>query len=167
MDKQPAICSVDGCDKKARARSFCVNHYAKWQRNGTPDGNPRISNRSLSLAARLERRSERDPVTGCWLWQGTRHGGYGYIQYKGRRQLVHRASYKVHVGPIPNGLEIDHLCGVRRCLNPEHLEPVTHAENQRRKAETKTHCVHGHEYTGDNVGVTNGSRYCRACRREA
>ncbi len=67
---------------------------------------------------------------GCWLWDGyLSPGGYGIIYVKYERHMVHRLSYEIHVGSIPEGLDIDHLCRVRRCFNPEHLEPTTRQEN--------------------------------------
>lgn len=70
---------------------------------------------------------------GCWLWKRSTTKGYGRISVLGRPRGVHRVSYEVFVGPIPDGLEIDHLCRRRSCCNPAHLEPVTHRENQRRR----------------------------------
>lgn len=70
---------------------------------------------------------------GCWIWgRFTLPNGYGQLTVKGKRTLAHRYMYEKHVGPIPDGLVIDHLCRVRNCVNPDHLEPVTHTENQRR-----------------------------------
>lgn len=69
---------------------------------------------------------------GCWLWQGTLRAGYGRVKIGGRLQEAHRASYEHHVGPIPEGLVVDHLCRNRSCINPAHLEPVTEMENIRR-----------------------------------
>lgn len=71
-------------------------------------------------------------VGECWEWQGTRRGGYGRVKILGRLQEAHRASYEYHIGPIPAGLVIDHLCRNRACINPKHLEPVTGLENIRR-----------------------------------
>lgn len=74
-----------------------------------------------------------DKTTGCWLWIGYRYSnGYGAITHERKQILVHRWAYERFVGPVPDGLTIDHLCAVRHCVNPDHLEPVTGAENTRR-----------------------------------
>lgn len=75
---------------------------------------------------------DRGYATPCWIWQLTGSEGYGTTKVNGVSRAAHRVYYERDVGPIPDGLEIDHLCRVRRCCNPEHLEPVTHAENVRR-----------------------------------
>lgn len=118
---------------------------------------------------------------GCWTWQGTiNHAGYGTFKMKGKRHLAHRLLYELEVGPIPEGLEIDHLCFTRCCCNPAHLEPVTHAENVRRmwaapwtdpnKAQReKTHCKNGHPRTPENTYIQNaaGHKRCVICARES
>lgn len=71
----------------------------------------------------------------CWLWLGAKSRGYGHITINNRSVKVHRYSYKLHVGPIPDGLTIDHLCRVKHCVNPEHFELVTALENVRRRVE--------------------------------
>jgi hypothetical protein len=80
-----------------------------------------------------------DKTDTCWLWTGTiANNGYGHIYREGGPLMTaHRLSYEVHVGPIPDGLTIDHLCRVRHCVNPDHLEPVTVAENNRRGREAR------------------------------
>lgn len=78
--------------------------------------------------------------TGCRIWQGSKVGaGYGVVSTGNRRVYVHRLAYELANGPIPEGLEIDHLCAVKDCVNPEHLEAVTHAENMRRLGERLRH----------------------------
>lgn len=104
----------------------------------------------------------------CWIWQRSRDvAGYGRLWRLGH-SLAHRWSYEQHVGPIPEGLELDHLCRVPACVNPGHLEPVSHAENMARSAPAvKTHCVNGHAYDEANTYARpSGQRDCRACIRE-
>jgi len=115
----------------------------------------------------------------CWLWRGSVRGRteYGRLWDVDRKRMLvtHRASYEFCVGVIPKGLQIDHLCRVTRCLNPDHLEAVTAAENTRRGMSPTmiTHrtdrCQRGHELTADNTywpPGRPGRRACRACKRE-
>ena len=101
----------------------------------------------------------------CWRWTGaTNSTGYGCFAVDGKSQLTHRLAYAALVGLIPDGLHIDHLCRVKVCCNPAHLEPVTIAENNRRSAVLITACPNGHEYTVQNTLQNGtGSRYCRTC----
>ena len=113
---------------------------------------------------------------GCWIWQASkRPNGYGQVRVAGRNMLAHRWAYELLVGPIPDGLVLDHLCRVIACVNPAHLEPVTQRENTLRgeglpaQRARKTHCVHGHEFTDANTyrdPNRNGRRTCRICARE-
>ncbi len=110
--------------------------------------------------------------SGCWLWTATIAPDTGYGQYWDGTRLVkpHRYAYEYIVGPIPDGLDIDHLCRVRHCVNPEHMEPVTRSVNLRRAMNgnrTKTHCPRGHEYSESNTRIgKSGSRFCIACQAE-
>lgn len=115
----------------------------------------------------------QEQPSGCWGWTG-RIDRYGYAQYSERGQMVgaHRVSYTALCGPIPTGLQVDHLCRNRACVNPDHLEPVTQLENARRGAAArKTHCVNGHAFTPENTyrrpGVGGGRRSCRECNRQS
>jgi len=106
---------------------------------------------------------------GCWGWAAAKNPqGYGYISIGLKLQRVHRVTYRHYVGEIPEGLELDHLCGNRWCCNPKHLEAVTHGENIRRGrgSKKKTHCKRGHEFTEENTYQHMGTRRCRACRAE-
>lgn len=118
--------------------------------------------------------------TPCWVWTGCRNNGRGYGQFRvggrldGKTKLVHRLVYDLLVGPIPEGLQLDHLCRNRACCNPAHLEPVTQEENRRRglRGGLNTHCLNGHEYTPENTYHYKGKpgrgreRVCRTCTRE-
>lgn len=135
----------------------------------------RVGDSSAPLKERLFRRvSKRDD--GCWMWTGHLNNfGYGRISIGDRRScLVHRVSYEIHIGPIPEGKVLDHLCRVRHCVNPAHLEPVSARQNVRRSELTvasinaaKTHCPHGHPYSPENTMVrqhaTHLERVCRTC----
>ncbi|MFF2054137.1 HNH endonuclease signature motif containing protein [Leifsonia sp. NPDC058194] len=113
----------------------------------------------------------------CWEWQGAvRQDGYGAFWFKGQMTTAHRVAYELLMGPIPLGLQIDHLCKNRQCVNPDHLEPVT-AELNRRRGEygkaaqaaqrEKTHCPQGHPYSGANLySDSSGKRQCRTCKNE-
>ena len=107
----------------------------------------------------------------CWLWLGyCRDGRYPWMYYEGRPLAAYRVAYILLVGPIPEGLQLDHLCRVASCVNPAHLEPVTQQENIRRQVAVITHCPQGHEYTPENTGHWRGKngrsyKYCRICSR--
>lgn len=111
-----------------------------------------------------------EPNSGCWLWVGcVNHHGYGSLNRRGRTRLAHRYAYEALIGPIPSGLQTDHRCRTRCCVNPAHLEPVTSAENTRRgdggiNMREKTHCPSGHPYEGSHLYLWRGIRNCRTCR---
>lgn len=113
--------------------------------------------------------------TGCWVWLGARAGGgYPVVSLYDRNKAAHRVSYEHFVGPVPEGLQLDHLCRVRACVNPTHVEPVTPRVNTLRgetpaaKNLAKTHCPLGHPYNGVNLYVApSGERQCNECRRNA
>lgn len=112
---------------------------------------------------------------GCWRWTaGHNRKGYGQFKYRRKDMGAHRASHLIFVGPIPDGCEIDHLCRVRDCVSPLHLEAVTHAVNVARGTTGmfphghRTHCDYGHPFDEENTATRadGGGRVCRICRRE-
>lgn len=103
--------------------------------------------------------------SGCWLWDGPNNGG-GYGVFRGRP--AHRWSYRWFVAEFASTLEIDHLCRVRNCVNPAHLEPVTRSENRQRAMAARTHCRHGHPRIPENLvmhsaGLGRKSEICKPC----
>lgn len=109
--------------------------------------------------------------SGCWIYPTTTDSGYGVIGLGGRggaTAKTHRVAYEHISGPIPDGMDLDHLCRVRACCNPAHLEPVTRQTNLLRGARKteQTHCKSGHEFNAVNTRTSTGRRVCRACERD-
>ena len=117
--------------------------------------------------------SKVDRSGDCWIWGAyVNNTGYGIVKVDGRCEKAHRIAYQISVGPIPDGLTIDHLCRNKTCVNPAHMEPVTIRVNVLRggcppaQNARRTHCPSGHPYSGGNLYVSpRGWRYCRACQR--
>jgi hypothetical protein len=120
------------------------------------------------LSAKIADPDEND----CWIWTAAIHprGGYGQVKdlSRGRMTYAHRVVYEAVNGSIPDGLEIDHLCNLRACVNPEHLEAVTHAENVRRAVERRTTCLSGKHPWPEFASPTGvgGTRRCLGCAKE-
>ena len=124
----------------------------------------------LSIQDRFWGKVDKNGPTGCWLWTASiTRSGYGHFRIGSKLHPAHRVAYELSIGQIPEGLQLDHLCRVRRCVNPKHLEPVTNQENclrgdnaQRRK----THCPKGHPYDVKNtIHKKDNRRICRTCTR--
>jgi hypothetical protein len=121
---------------------------------------------AMPLRGRILANVVTDVDTGCWLWQGhLDDDGYAMLSVRSYPRRAQRVAYLAFRGPIADDLVVDHLCRVRSCVNPDHLEPVTNAENIRRGARaTASHCQHGHAFDVANTRVGNdGRRRCRAC----
>jgi hypothetical protein len=177
-DRQDALnttdCSVPDCTHPARKRGWCGTHYSRWRRTGD------LSLRRITPAedrerflSKIDRRSQNE----CWPWLGTiLNTGYGQFVARGRKFMAHRYSYEVHVGPIPDGLTIDHVaawgCTRLDCVNPSHLEPVTMGVNVLRGTAVsainaaKTGCSEGHEFDATKVVKGRVERFCRACSNQ-
>src|SRR3990167_2605138 len=133
----------------------------------------KLSEAMQAAIARFNRYHLVSSNDGCWEWVSTRtHDGYARMRYDGRLGYAHRFAYELHVGPVPEGYDLDHLCRVRHCVNPAHLEPVTRQENLRRGSNgvLKTHCPQGHSYDEENTNYRRDQygyvhRHCRACWR--
>lgn len=165
-------CTIDGCEAPQFARGWCRKHAQRWHRHGTTD-DPRVKTRSERFWGRVDKSQGPD---ACWPWLGAINRGTGYGVFG--KESAHRAAYELVIGPIPDGLHLDHVrkrgCTRRDCVNPAHLEPVTSRENNLRGDSpaavnaTKTHCKNGHLLAGDNLYVMpSGNRACKECRREA
>ncbi len=125
------------------------------------------------LWARVDKQGDTDT---CWLWKGSLKRGYGNIRNGAKIVATHRVAYEQRHGPIPTGMQIDHLCRVRRCVNPAHLEVVTAQENTLRgngpggRNARKTHCKHGHPFDNENtllqIRAGRIGRQCRICARD-
>jgi hypothetical protein len=144
-----ARCVVTGCEARAGKAGYCRSHV-------------------FELGYEL---ADCGHSTPCWMWLGfINNVGYGRFG----NEYAHRASYERHRGPIPKGMQPDHLCGVSACINPEHMEVVTPAVNVARGgspgaiAVRTNACMKGHEYTPDNTYVRpdGKGRHCRTCMRE-
>ncbi len=167
-------CSVDGCERTMYGRSgLCAMHYKRREATGeTGEAAPRFLH--ASEEERLGRFVDRRGDDECWPWTGHLVKGYGMLDQVG----AHRRVYELLVGPIPDGLHLDHLCHTadpscpageaclhRRCVNPAHLEPVTREENNRRAGSRLLTCRRGHDLTDPaNYKWESGRRRCRQCK---
>lgn len=170
-------CTVDGCERPVTARGWCAAHYSRIRKHGDVQAHiPVGSIKGRSDGEFVERSSieERfwpkvdipaNPLE-CWRWVGAidAQSGYGRMRVKRKTDYAHRISYEMSIDTIGAGLEIDHLCRNRWCVNPLHLQAVPASVNIRRTpARQVTHCPQGHAYSGDNLREWNGRRYCRTC----
>lgn len=171
--KYAPICSFPGCGRKHNAKGLCNPHGA-MARRGEPL-RPILDRTGPVARSAIDRFATRVALQddGCLVWLGGKTvGGYGIFaplteHRDGSKAMAHRWLYEHHGGSIPEGYDIDHLCRNRACVNPEHLEPVTRAENIRRAAAIKTHCVNGHPFDEANTLIPPGTnhRRCKACIR--
>jgi hypothetical protein len=165
-------CSVQECTGDRYARGMCSRHYNNWYRNGNPITH-RVSLAGVAPEVRFHKHAMPEPNSGCWLWVGPiNYAGYAVMEVNGRQVRGARFAFEMFKGKIPDGLTIDHLCRVRCCVNPDHLEAVPirvnilRGENPPAKNGRKTHCNQGHPLSGENLYIApSGKRFCRICRR--
>lgn len=143
VSREPAPCRMPSCTGLVKGRGLCNRHYLRELRHGSPTAGAPL--RILDDVERLWSRIDR---TGdCWVWTASTTDGYGYTQWDGRLWRVHRLVYTLLIGPIPTGMQLDHLCRSRACCRPDHLEPVTHAVNVRRGLRSmRQTCPRNHPY---------------------
>lgn len=177
----PKFCFINDCERPHKARGYCLPHYKSLGINAIPHEGWATTPVRERLWAQVDRRGAGE----CWHWTGAVNDqGYGNIglgrRHEGKAR-VHRLSYELTIGAIPEGAQVDHTCHNntdcpggpdclhRRCCNPAHLEAVTQQANIARGnagkyQNAKTHCPQGHEYTPENTFNNNSGRGCKVCR---
>ena len=158
------LCQEQDCERLVDARGMCPMHYRRWYRSvGRTVGLPPME--------RFMSRVDKSGPNGCWQWLGSLNGhGYGQFSVGRAKRGAHRWLWEQVNGPASSKLHLDHLCRNRACVNPGHLELVTHQVNLNRGMRTehqamKTHCPQGHPYNEANTGRTGSIRWCRECKR--
>lgn len=176
--RQLGDCSQDDCGKPAIAHDLCTKHYQRWKKFG----DPAITklDRDLTPEERFWAKVDKSgpvpaykPELGpCWVWTGGLADGYGAFHLDGKQIKAHRVAYLWLIGEVAEDCELDHLCRVRRCCNPSHLEPVSHLINVHRGISpwainaARTHCgTCEMPYDEDNTYLYEGERHCRNCAR--
>ena len=184
----PSSCTEpSGCDRpiKVKRLGLCGMHYQRLRLGIPMDLPPRLRVRGPPEERFLAKVNKESGVIGarpelgqCWTWTGwiDKRAGRGYAMFavsSNDNRLAHRFGYELWVGPVPDDRELDHLCRVRHCVRPDHLEPVTGSVNQLRSPLSptgangrKTECIRKHPLSGDNLFIdSQGKRQCRECMR--
>lgn len=161
-------CILPDCNRLRvkNAWNYCHTHATRMRRFGDIHAHPRAS-----TVERFWRSFDRDATSGCWVLKKPNPKGYGVVRTtSGRSMSAHRYAYSMLVEPVPDELQVDHLCRNRSCVNPSHLEPVTARENALRgespfiKLHLAGTCVRNHP--AHEFVYRQGRRACRACERE-
>lgn len=165
-----------GHGARGTATARCTGGCTRWWRPTMPDPDPELADALERFVEKAQLPDGVPPWTlwwSCWHWTGGRNGdGYGGFQFDGRKQNAHRAGFMIRYGPVPDDMVLDHLCRVRTCVNPLHLEVVTQRTNILRStgpaavAALQQECIYGHPFSAENTRWRpDGSRMCRTCRR--
>ena len=172
MEQQSSKCNAGNCDRHSAKKGLCTMHHQRLKRNGSTQNGQGVDSRFWNKCSIAD--------NGCWEWQGFLNpAGYGQFSAgNGKVMLTHRWTYQRFVGPLIDGMHIDHLCRNVKCCNPEHLEQVTPRVNMERTTGhrhshyskgNRSHCGNGHEMTPENSYKRPGrvnSYACRACHAE-
>lgn len=161
-------CSHPDCVRPHKAKGYCAVHYARLYRHGNASAGRALAG---DAAAAFAQYVAPGPL-GCLLWTGSLTDGYGRIMIAGVRHQAHRYAYEQRHGAIPDGLVIDHLCRVRNCVNPDHMQPVQSRENILRgiglaatEARSAT-CARGHRWLPGSYYAYSKQRVCKPCRAD-
>lgn len=177
------MCSVPDCGRQMAGHGFCQSHLRRWKLTGEIGGPIRQTAQGSPIERFWSKVDKNGPIPEyaphlgqCWLWTAYSLEDYGrFMLVRGRSQMAHRISYETSIGPVPEGLVLDHLCRVRRCVRPSHLEPVTNAENNERGMgnpwlinKHKTRCIRDHPFDAGNTRINHrGARICLICQTES
>ena len=149
------ICAIEECSRPRKARGWCSVHYGRWRKHGDPHFVTKQHH--LDPEDSFAYYTIPEPMTGCMLWWGTvTHGGYGVLRIKGKIQRAHRYSWERSVGPIPDGLFLDHTCHTPACVNVEHLRLATATQNGQHRRGRRSNRTNNY---ARGVYKTDGGRY--------
>lgn len=143
--ERESLCSAPACERPHRSKGYCNAHYIQWRKTGRVD--KLVQERApqgAPLSDRLEFHSMPLVESGCIVWLGSLSEGYGKIRVGGQSRYAHRVAYEQSCGAVPEGKVLDHRCGVRSCINVDHLRVASQAENIRHRTVMSSNNTSGH-----------------------